>query len=306
MRWIWSGLAVIGVGLVLTAQPAAAQAKFEDRYAQNGSVRLHYVAVGRGPLVVMLHGFPEYWGFWRGVMGALQGEYRVAAVDLRGYNLSDKPAGVAAYAMPLLVADVEAVMKAEGRTHAIVMGHDWGAAIAWQVAMTRPDLVDRLVIMSVPHPAGFLREMTTNPRQQKTSQYARNFQTPGFEKNLKPEQFTVNAPADIKAEWTEALKRTDFTAALNYYRANYPSGATANAAPPTPAPSVASVKAPTLVIHGMKDQALLAAGHNGTWDHVDADTTILMIPSAGHDVQHDAGPLLERTIHDWLTARRGR
>lgn len=306
MRRVVIGLAAASLGLALLAQPAAAQARFEERYAQNGPVKLHYVAAGKGPLVVMLHGFPEYWGFWRGVMGELRGDYRVAAVDLRGYNLSDKPVGVAAYAMPLLIADVEAVMNAEGRTHAIVMGHDWGAAIAWQVAITRPELVDRLVIMSVPHPAGFLREMTTNPQQQKNSQYARNFQTPGFEKNLRPEQFTANAPADIRAEWTQALKRTDFAAALNYYRANYPSGATANAAPPTPAPPVANVKAPTLVIHGIKDQALLAAGHNGTWDHVDADTTILMIPSAGHDVQHDAGPLVERTLHDWLNARRDR
>ena len=286
------------------ATTALAAPRLEDHYAVNSGVKLHYVAAGKGPLVVMLHGFPEYWGFYRGLITELSPQYRTVAMDLRGYNLSDKPAGEAAYAMGNLIADVGAVIKAEGRTDAIIIGHDWGAAIAWQVAMTRPDLTRRLVIMSVPHPAGFLREMTTNPAQQKNSQYARNFQTPGFEKFLTAKMLTANAPADIKAEWTQALERSDFTALLNYYRANYPKGAgdqaAAQAATTADLPPIA---APTLVIHGMKDQALLSAGHSGTWDHVTADTTILMIPSAGHDVQHDAGPLVNRTIHDWLRAR---
>ncbi|MEO8112971.1 MAG: alpha/beta hydrolase [Phenylobacterium sp.] len=288
--------------LLLATAAVAAPARFEDRYAVNDGVRLHYTAAGKGPLVVMLHGFPEYWGFYRGLMGELDGGYRVAAVDLRGYNLSDKPQGVEAYAFDKLIGDVAAVIKAEGRTSAIVIGHDWGAAIAWRVAMDRPELVDRLVIMSVPHPVGFARELATNPVQQKNSQYARNFQVPGFEKNLNPEMLTARAPAAIKAEWTEALKRTDFTAMLNYYRANYPKGV-GDQIQPAPA-STAPIKVPVLVIHGIKDAALLAAGHSGTWEHVEADTTILMIPSAGHDVQHDAEALVDRTIHQWLDLRR--
>jgi len=281
---------------------AAAAPRYEDRYAVNAGVRLHYVATGRGPLVVMLHGFPEYWGFYRGLMEELKGQYRVVAVDLRGYNLSDKPAGEAAYAMPLLVNDVEAVIRAEGQSHAIVIGHDWGAAIAWQVAMTRPDLVSRLVAMSVPHPAEFARELATNPVQQRNSQYARNFQIPGFEKNLRPEMFTQEAPVDIKAEWTEALRRSDFSSLLNYYRANYPKTAGDAAALATPV-AMPAIGVPVLVIHGLKDAALQAGGHSGTWNHVTADTTLLMIPAAGHDVQHDAPALVNRTIHDWLKAR---
>ena len=297
---------IIACGLMLSATAggaaAASSVPYEDHYAVNGGVRLHYVATGKGPLVIMLHGFPEYWGFYRGLMEELKGQYRVAAIDLRGYNLSDKPVGEAAYAMPLLVGDVEAVIRAEGGQKAIIIGHDWGAAIAWQVAMTRPDLVTRLVAMSVPHPSGFARELATDPVQQKNSQYARNFQIPGFEKNLTPELFTRNAPAEIKAEWTEALRRSDFTSLLNYYRANYPKtvGDTSALATTSPMPAIA---APVLVIHGLKDSALQAAGHAGTWDHVTADTTLLMIPSAGHDVQHDAAGLVNRTIHDWLKAR---
>ena len=285
---------------------AGAKAAPQDRYAQNGPVKIHYVAQGQGPLVVMIHGFPDYWATWTPLMGELsKAGYRTAALDLRGYNLSDKPQGVEAYAMPNLIADVAAVIAAEGRKDAVVVGHDWGAAIAWQVAMNRPELVSRLVILSVPHPAGFAREMATNKDQQANSQYARNFQTPGFEKNLTAEGLAgwVADPA-AKPGYVEAFKRSDFAGMLNYYRANYPRGAGADTQVPAAMPTAMRVKAPTLVIHGMKDTALNAAGHSGTWNFVDADTTIVMAPEAGHFVQHDAKPLVNRTIVDWLKARR--
>jgi pimeloyl-ACP methyl ester carboxylesterase len=298
MRRILVALAL----LATTIAHAAPAPKLTDHYADDAGVKIHYVAAGKGPLVVMIHGFPDYWATWKPLIGELSGQYRTVAMDDRGYNLSDKPQGVAAYAMPNLVADVAAVIKAEGRSHAIVIGHDWGAAIAWQVAITRPDLVDRLVILSVPHPAGLARELATNKDQQANSQYARNFQTPGFEKNLTAEGLAgwVKDPKE-KAGYVEALKRSDFAAMLNYYRANYPRG-TGEAAPPPP--DQPPIKVPVLVIHGMQDKALNAAGHNGTWDHVQADTTILMIPTANHFVQHDAEALVDRTIHDWLNARR--
>lgn len=288
------------------ALSSAAWAAPQDRYAANGAVKIHYVVEGEGPLVVLLHGFPDYWATWKPLMAELnRAGWRTAALDLRGYNLSDKPDGVAAYAMPNLIGDVAAVIAAEGAKDAVVIGHDWGAAIAWQVAMNRPDLVNRLVILSVPHPAGFAREMATNAEQQKNSQYARNFQQPGFEKTLTAEGLTgwVKDAAE-KPGYVEAFKRSDFAAMLNYYRANYPSGTgAATAAPPSMA-TAARIKAPTLVIHGMKDTALNAAGHAGTWDHVDADTTIVMFPQAAHFVQHDAKDQVNRTVKDWLAARR--
>lgn len=296
------GVILALAAVVMLAAPAAAAPKLEDHTATNGAVKIHYVASGKGPLVVMLHGFPDYWATWKPLMGALDDRYRTVALDLRGYNLSDKPQGEAAYAMANLIGDVAAVIKAEGQAKAIVIGHDWGAAIAWQVAINRPDLVDKLVILSVPHPAGFLREMASNPDQQANSQYARNFQQPGFEKNLTAEGLAgwVKDPAE-KPGYIEAFKRSDFTAMLNYYRANYPRGTGASA---TPAPQLPNIKVPVLVIHGMKDTALNAAGHSGTWDHVDADTTLVMIPSATHWVQHDAAAMVDRTIRDWLDARR--
>jgi pimeloyl-ACP methyl ester carboxylesterase len=296
MRWALAVMAALSLG-------AAAQAAPEDRYATNDGVKIHYVADGKGPLVVLIHGFPDYWATWKPLMAELnKAGYRTAALDTRGYNLSDKPQGVAAYAMPNLIGDVAAVIAAEGQQKAIVVGHDWGAAIAWQTAFNRPDIVDKLVILSVPHPAGMARELASNPDQQKNSQYARNFQQEGSERNLTAEGLAgwVRDPA-ARPGYVEAFKRSDFAAMMNYYRANYPRGVGGNAAPP-PAPP--RVKVPVLVIHGMKDTALNAAGHSGTWNHVDADTTVVMFPEAAHFVQHDARDLVNRTIRDWLLQRR--
>jgi pimeloyl-ACP methyl ester carboxylesterase len=280
-----------------------ALAKPQDKFAQNGAVKIHYVVDGQGPLVVLIHGFPDYWGTWKPLMAELnKAGYRTAALDTRGYNLSDKPQGEAAYAMPNLVGDVAAVIAAEGQKSAVVVGHDWGAAIAWNTTFSRPDLVNRLVILSVPHPAGMARELATNADQQKNSQYARNFQKEGSEKMLTAEGLAgwVKDPKE-KPLYVEAFKRSDFAAMMNYYRANYPRGVGETAgAPPKPP----QIKVPVLVIHGMKDTALNAAGHAGTWNYVDADTTILMIPGAGHFVQHDAQDLVDRTVRDWLNERR--
>ncbi len=294
--------AALALGLLGSQAAAATAPRLEDHYADDNGVKIHYVAAGAGPLVVMIHGFPDYWGTWKPMIRTLSADhYRTVAVDLRGYNLSDKPQGVASYAMPLLIADIAAVIKAEGRTKAIVIGHDWGAAIAWQVVINRPDLVDKLVIMSVPHPTTFAHEMATDPVQQKNSQYARNFQKEGAEKALTAEGLAgwVKDPAE-KPLYVEAFKRSDFAAMLNYYKANYPRGEGDAPPPPVPPP----IKVPVLVVHGLKDTALNAAGHSGTWDHVAADTTLLMIPTAGHFVQHDAETLVDRTVKDWLDQRR--
>ena len=301
-RFTLAGAIVAAAALAFAAQAAPA-AKPQDKFTENGGVKIHYVVEGKGPLVVMIHGFPDYWATWKPLMATLSAAgYRTAALDNRGYNLSGQPKGEAAYAMPNLVGDVAAVIAAEGQKNAVVIGHDWGAAIAWNVAMSRPDVVNKLIIMSVPHPAGMGRELATNKAQQEGSNYARNFQKPGSEKNLTAEGLAgwVKDPKE-KPGYVEAFKRSDFAAMMNYYRANYPKGVGDTAAPP---PSFPPIKVPVLVIHGMKDTALNAAGHNGTWEHVTADTTILMVPTAGHFVQHDAQDLVDRTIKDWLNERR--
>jgi epoxide hydrolase 4 len=307
-----AGISLLALSLVACSpqatppQTAEAQAPktaptLESKFATSADgTKIHYVASGQGPLVVAIHGFPDFSGSWTKLTPALNDSYRFVAVDTRGYNLSDQPEGVANYAMPKLVEDIDAVIAAEGRQKATVIGHDWGAAIAWNYAFAHMDKLDNLIIMSVPHPANFGRQLTNSPQN---SDYARNFQKEGSEKNLTAESLAswVQDP-ELKPKYVEAFGKSSFAAMMNYYRANYPSGA--NAPSTLLPPNFPKIAVPLLVIHGMKDQALLSAGHNDTWEQAAKDTTVLMIPDANHFVQHDAAELVNKTIRSWLDARK--
>ncbi|MGO9933622.1 MAG: alpha/beta fold hydrolase [Steroidobacteraceae bacterium] len=286
------------------AQPKDVWERVEHHYADSNGVMIHYAALGKGPLIVMIHGFPDFWYTWRDQMSALSAQYRVVAVDQRGYDLSGRPPGIEQYAMPLLVDDIGAVIKAEGRSSAVIVGHDWGGAVAWSLAMTHPDWIQALVILNLPHPYGIQREIKNNPEQRKNSQYAFNFQKPGAEKTLSAEKLAAWVKDDkARVHYIEAFQRSDFEAMLNYYRANYPrpdQAAPADAPAPPPPPKV---KVPVLEFHGLADQALLPGALSGTWDLVDADFTLVTIPGAGHFVQQDASALVTATMIDWLERR---
>src|SRR5205814_4225340 len=157
--------------LMLSSTTLAADidASIEHGYADSNGVKIHYAALGdkKNPLIVMIHGFPDFWYTWRDQMEALSKDYYCVAIDQRGYNLSDKPKGVENYDMRLLIGDVAAVIKHLGRERAIIVGHDWGGMVAWQLAMNVPQMVDRLIILNLPHPRGLTRELANNPAQQK-------------------------------------------------------------------------------------------------------------------------------------------
>jgi pimeloyl-ACP methyl ester carboxylesterase len=286
-------------------QASSVAAPIESKFAQNGDVKIHYVASGKGPLVVAIHGYPDYSGSWDLLRPVLDDSYRFVAVDTRGYNLSDKPDGVENYEMPKLIADIDAVIKAEGYEKATVIGHDWGGSTAWMFAFYYPQRLENLIVLSTPHPSLFMREMRTNPAQQASSQYARNFQKEGSEAGMTAEGLArrVQDPA-LREKYVEAFKRSSFSAMMNYYRANYPSTAGPEAVRPFMPDPVPKIDVPLLVIHGMKDTALLSAGHAGTWDIASKDSTLVMAPDAGHFVQQDAAPLVNSTIRNWLDARR--
>lgn len=268
----------------------------EHGFAQSGDVRIHYVTAGKGPLVVMIHGFPDYWYTWRRQMPALAEHYRVVAIDQRGYNRSDQPVGVENYAMPKLVEDVEAVIRHFEKPSAVIVGHDWGGAVAWTLAMTKPELVERLVILNLPHLHGLQRELAENPVQQKASAYARRFQQPDAASTLTAEglAFWVK-DADARSKYVEAFRRSSFEGMLNYYKANYPREPyrKPNEAPP-------KVKCPVLMIHGLRDTALLPGALNDTWQWVEQDLTLVTLPRAGHFVQQDAAEKVTRVISTWL------
>jgi epoxide hydrolase 4 len=278
------------------SEALALEEKAEHRYANNNGVKIHYALYGSGPLVVFLHGFPDYWLTWRHQMLALSKSFRSAALDMRGYNLSDKPKGVENYNINRLVDDADAVIADQGEKSAVIVGHDWGGATAWNIAMRRPELVEKLAILNMPHPYSLARELATNPDQVKYSQYARNFMDPEFYKQISLERLGnwVSGPA-AKAKHLEAMKRSDPQAMLHYYQANYPREPYRiwDSEP-------VHVKMPTLLIHGLKDKALASTGLNGLWNWVDADLTITTIPGADHFVQQDAADLVSRTLLAWL------
>jgi len=276
--------------------PLDIERRVSHGFATNNGVRIHYATLGRGPLVVMVHGFPDCWLTWRHAMESLEKDYETVAIDQRGYNLSDKPKGVEHYDMAALVEDVAAVVRARGRERAIIVGHDWGGAVAWTFAMKRPEMTEKLIILNLPHPRGIGRELARNPQQQKASAYARRFQQEGAHTNLTAEglAFWVT-DAQAKARYVEAFQRSDFEAMLNYYKRNYPREPYTEDSSP-----VVKVKCPVLMIHGLKDTALLSPGLNGNWDFVEKDFTLVTVPDAGHFVQQDAPDLVARSIRSWL------
>jgi pimeloyl-ACP methyl ester carboxylesterase len=265
-------------------------------FAQSNDVKIHYVTMGEGPLVVMIHGFPDYWYTWRKQVPAIARNFQVMAIDQRGYNESDQPERVANYSMDKLVGDVKAVIEHFGRQQATIVGHDWGGAVAWSFAMTYPQMTERLIVLNLPHFNGLRRELANHPAQQAASAYARNFQTPGTGAQLTDEglAFWVT-DSDAKTNYVAAFKRCSFEGMLNYYKANYP-----REPYDQPAEALPPVKCPVLMIHGLKDSALLPGALNDTWNWIDNELMLVTLPSAGHFVQQDAAESVTRTIVSWL------
>jgi epoxide hydrolase 4 len=279
-------------------------------YAELDTVRLHYVEAGEGPLVVLLHGFPEFWFAWRDQIDALAtAGFRVVAPDMRGYNLSSKPAGVASYALPLLAADVrDLIAERGGQTGALLAGHDWGAVVAWATAAYHPESVRRLAILNVPHPRRMLEGLRT-ARQLRRSWYMLFFQLPWipewllrrrrFEALRGPLEHDARAgaftPADID-RYVEAWSQPGaLPAMLGYYRA-------AVRARLTRSPQeLAPVTAPTLVIWGERDRHLGAELAEPHAADVPGLQRVERIPSASHWVAHDEPEIVSRLLIEFFT-----
>jgi epoxide hydrolase 4 len=287
---------LLSIVLATATLAADIESKVKHAYADSNGVKIHYATIGSGPLIVMIHGFPDFWYTWRDQMEALSDKFQCVAIDQRGYNLSDKPKGVENYDVRLLVGDVAAVIKSLGQEKAIIVGHDWGGLVAWQFALNLPQMTDRLIVLNLPHPRGLTRELAHNPDQQKNSQYARNFQQAEAASKLTPEGLArwVKDPA-AREKYIEAFKRSDFEAMLNYYKRNYPREPYAEDTSP-----VVKTQMPVLLIHGLSDTALLPGALNNTWDWMGKDLTLVTIPGSGHFVQQDASDLVSRTMRAWL------
>jgi epoxide hydrolase 4 len=237
----------------------------EHHHADLDDVRLHYVEAGSGPMVVLLHGFPEFWYSWRFQIPILaQAGFRVVAPDMRGYNLSDKPPKVGDYRVEFLGRDVERLIRACGSESAAVVGHDWGGVAGWLVAMRHPEAVEKLAILNCPHPDRFLRGLWS-PRQLMKSWYMFALQVPGppgrfvqesifawFKSNFRrdPVRPGTFSEEDIR-RYAEAMTRPGaLTAATNYYRALFGRSPAQNRG------LLRRIEAPVVVIWGEEDRYL--------------------------------------------------
>ncbi len=296
----------------------AARPRWRDGFIETNGVRLHYVTQGSGPLLLFLHGFPDFWFSWRHQIPEFATDHQVVALDMRGYNDSEKPASRGAYRVRDLVADVAGVITTLGRGKATLVGHDWGGAVAWATANSRPELLDRLVVMNLPHPALFAQGLRS-PSQLLRSSYMVFFQLP-----LLPElALTMNNAALVaqifrdslvdRSAITDAeldryrqamLKPGAATAQLNYYRNLFGRGG--------PARDYRVLEMPTLLIWGEADRVLGKELTYGTEKYV-KNLTIRYIPDCGHFVHQEQPAVVNAELRAWLATsgrarntRRGR
>ncbi len=278
---------------------------WKHEYVISNGVKLHYVTQGEGPLMLMLHGFPEFWYSWRHQIPEFAKNFKVVALDLRGYNNSDKPHDRSAYVMEEFIEDVKGVIQELGYDRCVLVGHDWGGAIAWNFAYTYPPMVDKLIVLNLPHPAKFA-EGLRNPQQLLRSSYIFFFQLPWLpEVLLQWSDFqpvttaltgmAVNkqafTQADLEAYKDAAAKRGALTATLNYYRNIFQQRMLSH--------DWSVLEVPTLMIWGEQDTALGKELTYGTAAYV-KDFRIKYIPSASHWVQQEEPQLVNQYIREFL------
>ena len=286
----------------------------ESVFLAVGQVRLHAVVAGPqdGPLALLLHGFPECWYSWRHQVPALvRAGYRVVVPDQRGYNLSDKPAGVASYQIDHLTGDVLGLIRALGRERARVVGHDWGGFVAWRLAMDHPQVVERLVVMNAPHPVAFARALAADWSQRLKSWYMAAFQVPWLPEALLGLSSLGTARLFFRgtAVRRSAFSETDLEvmaaalaqpgalkAMIHWYRAAFRY---------RPAQRVRPIEAPTLLLWAEDDVALGKGLTYGLERWVPA-LEIHYIPNCGHWVQNEAPDEVNGQLLAFLNGDGGR
>jgi pimeloyl-ACP methyl ester carboxylesterase len=277
-------------------------------------IRLHVAEAGTGPLVLLLHGFPEFWWSWRHQLVALaDAGYHAVAPDLRGYGASDKPPR--GYDAPTLAADVAGIVRALGERDAILIGHDWGGHLAWSVAALHPAAVRRLAVLSIPHPLRWYQALRSDSDQRNASGYIFRFQLPWAPERWLVENDAANV-ADLMHRWggpgfpDEETERRNRDAmqivltpnrALEYYRWSVRSTARTDgrryrSAMTTP------ITAPTLQLHGALDTCVLPRTAQGSGQYVAADYEWRMLEEVGHFPHQEVPELVTGELLRWCKA----
>jgi pimeloyl-ACP methyl ester carboxylesterase len=291
---------------------------FSERNIEVTGATLHCVCAGEGPLMLFLHGFPEFWYMWKQQLGEFSKTHFTVAPDLRGYNLSSKPARVEDYKISFLVNDVKELIEKLGYKKAILVAHDWGGAIAWAFAIKHPQLVEKLVILNAPHPAIFGRELRSNPEQQKASEYMLFLRSADAENILRKNNFewlvesTLSrglrkgyvGEKDLKAYIDAWSQPGALTGAVNYYRASGvgPAGKSGEVAIGTYTAELGTdlvVRVPTLVLWGEWDRALLIGNLKNLEKYV-PDLKLKILPETSHWVVQEKSAEVNQQIREFI------
>jgi epoxide hydrolase 4 len=284
---------------------------WQHQFIDTNHIRLHCVVQGEGDLVVLLHGFPEFWYSWRYQIPALAKHFKVVVPDLRGYNDSDKPKS--GYDIDTLARDVRGLVHSLGYDKAHIVGHDWGGAIAWQVAHQFPTLLNRLAVLNAPHPQRFIQDIVSNLDQLRRSWYVLAFQVPGLpewliQQNLKTVVKNLFQGQCIRKGafttrdteiYQAALEKPGVLAAvMNYYRQLLSPQAWMQAG--LSLRQINPITAPTLVLWGEEDAFLSQKVLDGLDKLVKASFYLKRLPECGHWVQQEAPQTVNRELLDFL------
>jgi len=276
--------------------------EIDHLYLEINGLTLHVATIGTGKPLVLLHGFPDFWYGWKNLILPLKNEYKLIMPDMRGYNLSDKPEGVKNYKMSLLIEDVMKIADFFKIDKMYLAGHDWGGVIAWCLAEKYPERIEKLMILNGPHPKIFQERLLKDKSQQRASFYIFEFLKPGGEQFVIQDDFkwlrwAIFSGMENKKDFTEYDKRQYLDAwakpgailgGVNYYRANLDFK-----------DWTGKIDVPTVVIHGMKDVAVLPSVLDGLDEYV-KDLRIIKAENASHWVMHDVPELIVRTIKNFF------
>ncbi len=285
--------------------------QWQHSFVDTNNIRLHCVTQGQGELVLLLHGFPEFWYSWRNQIPALARHYKVVVPDLRGYNDSDKPEG--GYDLDTLTKDIRGLIEGLGYVKAHIVGHDCGGAIAWNLAQKSPQAIDRLAILNAAHPHKYFQELMGNVDQLRRSWYVLAFQVPGIpewiiQQNLKDfvkallQGQAIRKSAfsgEITQIYQAALEKPGaLVAALKYYRhLLLPQNWFNWLQKPTP------ITAPTLILWGEEDSLLSNKLTEGLDKLITAPFKLKLIPNCGHWLQQEAPQTVNRELLNFLRAK---
>ena len=284
----------------------------QNEFVNVNGIRMHYVTMGKGPLIVFLHGFPEFWYSWRHQIPFFSKHFKVAVPDMRGFGETERPTEVDEYRIERLVTDIVELVHSLGQEKATVVGHDWGGVIARSIGIMAPNIVENLIIMNAPHPAVFQRNAFRNYEQMQKSWYMfffllqnvpervlsrNNFELLKHVFEISTKRKKMFTQRDIEWYTSSWGKEGGITGGINYYRSNLNAEFWGNLDESIPFPRI---KSPTLQIWAEEDPFLGKELTEGTNEFVGALFSLKIIPNCGHWIQQEAPEEVNQIIDEFL------